>query len=303
MRSSDMSRCLAAFCFILSWSGQSASAAEPPVRVLVSFSILEDVAREVGGGNVAVTSLVGRDANEHVFEPSPAQVRLLAQAQLFIVNGLGLEGWLTRLTQSARYRGPVVIATEGITPLTTTEAGEAAPSPDPHAWQDVHNGIIYAENIARALAGVDPAHAGAYQQRFDRYKEELEALDRRVRERLGTIPAEKRRVITTHDAFAYYGKAYGVTFMAPEGVNTDSEPSAKTVAALIRQIRREGIKALFLENISDPRLMEEIARETGASLGPPLFSDALSRPDEPAPTYIRMIEHNTAALKEGMLKN
>ena len=271
--------------------------------MLVSFSILEDIARELGGGNVAVTSLVGPDANEHVFEPSPAQVRLLAQAQLFIVNGLGLEGWLTRLTQSARYRGPVVIATEGITPLTTTEAGEAAPSPDPHAWQDVHNGIIYAENIARALAGVDPAHAGAYQQRFDRYKEELEALDRRVRERLGTIPAEKRRVITTHDAFAYYGKAYGVTFMAPEGVNTDSEPSAKTVAALIRQIRREGIKALFLENISDPRLMEEIARETGASLGPPLFSDALSRPDEPAPTYIRMIEHNTAALKEGMLKN
>jgi zinc/manganese transport system substrate-binding protein len=303
MRSGDMSRRLAALCFILVWSGQSASVAEPPVRVLVSFSILEDIAREVGGGDIAVTSLVGPDANEHVFEPSPAQVRLLAQAQLFIVNGLGLEGWLTRLTQSARYRGPVVIATEGITPLTTTEAGETAPSPDPHAWQDASNGVIYAENIARALAGVDPAHSGAYQQRFDRYKEELEALDRRVHERLGTIPAEKRRVITTHDAFAYYGKAYGVTFLAPEGLSTDSEPSAKTVATLIRQIRREGIKALFLENISDPRLMEEIARETGAGLGPPLYSDALSRPDGPAPTYVQMIEYNTATLQAGMLKN
>ena len=271
--------------------------------MLVSFSILEDIAREVGGGNVAVTSLVGRDANEHVFEPRPDQVRLLTQAQLFIVNGLGLEGWLTRLVQAARYRGPVVIATEGITPLTTTEPGDATPSADPHVWQDVHNGIIYAENIARALAGVDPAHAEAYQQRFGHYKAELEALDGQVRDALGAIPAEKRRVITTHDAFAYYGRAYGVTFMAPEGVNTESEPSAKTVAALIRQIRREGIRALFLENISDPRLMEEIARETGAGLGPPLYSDALSGPDGPAPTYIRMIEYNTATLQAGMLKN
>ena len=273
------------------------------MRVVVSFSILEDIAHEVGGPDVAVTSLIGRDANEHVFEPSPDQVRLLAQAQLFIVNGLGLEGWLTRLVAAARYGGPVVTATEGITPITTTEAGEATLSPDPHAWQDVSNGIVYARNIARALAGVDPARAEVYQQRFGLYKAELEALDRRVRVRLGTIPVEKRRVITTHDAFAYYGRAYGVMFMAPEGVNTESEPSAKTVAALIRQIRREGIKALFLENISDPRLMEEIARETGAELGPPLYSDALSGPDGPAPTYIRMIDYNTAALKEGMLKN
>jgi zinc/manganese transport system substrate-binding protein len=271
--------------------------------VLVSFSILEDIAREVGGGNVAVTSLVGRDANEHVFEPRPDQVRLLTQAQLFIVNGLGLEGWLTRLVQAARYRGPVVIATEGITPLTTTEPGEATLSPDPHAWQDVSNGIVYARNIARALAGVDPARAEVYQQRFGHYEAELEALDRHVRGELGSIPAEKRRVITTHDAFAYYGKAYAVRFTAPEGLNTESEPSAKTVAALIRQIRREGIKALFLENISDPRLMEEIARETGAGLGPPLYSDALSGPNGPAPTYIRMIEYNTATLQAGMLKN
>src|SRR5271169_819674 len=294
---------LTAFWFLLAVSGKSSLAAEAPVRVVVSFSILEDIAREVGGGDVAVTSLIGRDANEHVFEPSPKEVRLLTQAQLFIVNGFGLEGWLTRLIQSARYRGPVVVATEGITPLTTTEPGGTGPSSDPHAWQDVRNGIVYAGNIARALAGIDPAHSGAYQQRFGHYEAELEALDQRVRERLGTIPAEKRRVITTHDAFAYYGKAHGVTFLAPEGLSTDSEPSAKTVAALIRQIRREGIKALFLENISDPRLMEEIARETGATLGPPLFSDALSRPDEPAPTYIRMIEYNTATLQAGMLKN
>jgi zinc/manganese transport system substrate-binding protein len=298
MRSSDISRCLAALCSILVWSGPIAWATQPPIRVVVSFSILEDIVHEVGGSNVAVTSLIGRDANEHVFEPRPDQVRLLSQARLFIVNGLGLEGWVTRLIQSAQYRGPLIVATEGIQPIATTER-----STDPHAWQDPRSGVIYAKNIMRALAGIDPKNAEAYQQRLRRYEAQLEALDQHVRERLGEIPPEKRRVITTHDAFAYYGKAYGVAFMAPEGLNTESEPSARTIAALIRQIRRDRIKALFFENISDPRLMEEIARETAATLGAALYSDALSVPDGPAPTYIRMIEYNTAALKEGMLKN
>ena len=303
MRLSDIRRCLAAVCLVLAWSGSWASAAEPPERVVVSFSILEDIAQQIGGNDVAVTSLIGPDSDAHVFEPKPDQARLLAQAQLFIVNGLGLEGWETRLVQSARYRGPVVVASDGIAPIEATEPSAAAPVPDPHAWQDVKNVEIYATNIARALEGVDPARADSYRGRVDRYQARLEALDRQVRMELSAIPAAKRRVITTHDAFAYYGKAYGVAFLAPEGVSTDSEPSAEAIAGLIRQVRREGIKALFLENISDPRLMEALARETGATLGPPLFSDALSRPDEPAPTYIRMIEYNTAALKQGMLKN
>jgi zinc/manganese transport system substrate-binding protein len=303
MRLSDIRRCLAALCLVLVWSGSQASAAEPRVRVVVSFSILEDIAQQIGGSDVAVTSLIGPDSDAHVFEPKPDQARLLAQAQLFIVNGLGLEGWETRLVQSAQYRGPVVVASDGIAPIEATEPGAAAPVPDPHAWQNVKNAEIYAANIARALEGVDPARTGAYRGRVDRYQARLEALDRQVRTELSAIPAAKRRVITTHDAFAYYGKAYGVAFLAPEGVSTDSEPSAEAIAGLIRQVRREGIKALFLENISDPRLMEALARETGATLGPPLFSDALSRPDEPAPTYIRMIEYNTAALKQGMLKN
>lgn len=293
---------LAAF-FIAGALAPGAPAATSPIRVVVSFSILADMARQIAGGDAAVTALIGPDSDAHVFEPRPDQARLLAEAQLFVVNGLGFEGWLTRLTRSARYRGPVVVATAGVTPITRTEAGEVTPLPDPHAWQDLRNGVIYADNIARALASVDPLHAGAYRERFGRYKAELEALDRQVRDALAGIPIEKRRVITTHDAFAYYGRAYGVTFLAPEGLSTESEPSARTIAELIRQIRREGIKALFLENISDPRLVQEIARETGATLGPPLYSDALSRPDGPAATYIRMLEYNTAALKAGMLKN
>jgi zinc/manganese transport system substrate-binding protein len=296
-------RSLAAVSFLFAWPADDLAAATTPVGVVVSFSILEDIVRQIGDDDVAVSSLIGPDLNAHVFEPRPDQARLLAQAQLFIVNGLGFEGWLTRLTQSAKFRGPVVVAAEAITPITPTETGTQMPTPDPHAWQDPRNAVLYAGTIARALADSDPLHADGYRQRFLRYKAELEELDRHVRDELAAIPAEKRRVITSHDAFGYYGKAYGVTFLAPEGVNTDSEASARTIAGLIRQIRREGIRALFLENISDPRLVEELARETGAALGPPLYSDALSRPNGPAPTYIRMIEHNTAALKAGMLKN
>jgi len=296
-------RCLAALCFILAWSSEAMAAAAPPIRVVVSFSILEDIVRRIGGGEILVTSLIGPDSDAHVFEPSPDQARLLAEAKLFVINGLGFEGWLARLTRSAQFSGIVVTATEGIVPIMTIETGQASPLPDPHAWQDARNGVIYADNIARALAGIDPSNAESYRQRFGRYKAELETLDRQVRSELREIPADKRRVITSHRAFAYYSKAYGVTFMAAEGLNTESEPSAKAVAELIRQIRREHIKALFLENISDPRLVEELARDTGTTPGPPLYSDALSRPNGPAPTYVRMIKYNTAALKQGMLKN
>jgi zinc/manganese transport system substrate-binding protein len=292
-----------ALFLLLAVVANAAVSAAGPLPVVVSFSILEDIVREIGAGDVAVTSLIGRDSDAHVFEPRPDQARLLAGSQLFIVNGLGFEGWLTRLTRSVQYRGLVIVATEGVTPLTATEAGDVAPSPDPHAWQDARNAVIYADNIARALASADPARADGYRQRLRQYRAKIEALDQHVRDELRAIPAEKRRVITNHDAFGYYGKAYGVTFLAPEGISTDSEPSAKTIAELIRQIRREGIKALFLENISDPRLVEELARETAATLGPPLYSDALSRPNGPAASYIRMIEYNTAVLKQGMLKN
>lgn len=294
---------LASVWLVFLYPSQQPAAVTPPIRVVVSFSILADIVHEIGGSDVAVTSLIGPDSDAHMFEPAPDQARLLATAQLFVINGLGLEGWLTRLTQSAQFRGPVVAATRGIAPITTTEGGEAAPAPDPHAWQDPRNVIVYADNIARALAAIDPAHSEAYRQRLHHYKAELEALDREVRSELQAIPAEKRRVITSHDAFVYYGRAYGVSFLAPEGISTDSEPSARAIADLIRQIRRDGIRALFIENISDPRLIDEIARETGATLGPPLYSDALSRPDGPAPGYLRMMQYNTAALKQGMLKN
>ncbi|HZS82628.1 MAG TPA: metal ABC transporter substrate-binding protein [Stellaceae bacterium] len=286
-----------------------ALAEEARLPVVATFSVLGDMAKAIGGEHVAVTTLVGPDSDTHSYEPTPRDAQTISAAKLLITNGLGLEGWLDRLRSAAQFKGTVVVATAGIAPLTIAEdeggAGARAGKRvrDPHAWQSAANGEVYADNIMKGLVAADPAHADDYRRRADAYRAELAALDKTIRETLADIPKEKRRVITTHDAFQYYGQAYGVAFLAPLGVTTESEPSAGDLAKLERQIRREHIKALFLENVTSPRLIAQIAKETGAVLGPPLYSDALSKPDAPAGTYLTMLEYNTAVLKAGMLKN
>ena len=282
------------------------TAAADPLPVVATTSVLQDLIRNVGGDKVAVKTLVGPDGDAHTYEPTPSDAKAISTARLVVINGLGLEGWLTRLMGSAGFTGTRVIATEGIAPLTMAEeaGGKARTVTDPHAWQSLQNGQIYVANIAKGLAAADPANAATYRQNAEAYSQRLAALDSKIRAELAEVPAPQRRVITTHDAFQYYGKAYGVAFIAPIGLSTEEgEPSAGDVAKLERQIKREKLHALFLENISNSRLIEQLARDTGAIVGPPLFSDALSKPDEPAPTYIQMFEYNTATLKAGMLKN
>lgn len=282
------------------------TAAADPLPVVATTSVLQDLIRNVGGDKVAVKTLVGPDGDAHTYEPTPSDAKAISTARLVVINGLGLEGWLTRLMGSAGFTGTRVIATEGIAPLTMAEeaGGKARTVTDPHAWQSLQNGQIYVANIAKGLAAADPANAATYRQNAEAYSQRLAALDTKIRAELAEVPAPQRRVITTHDAFQYYGKAYGVAFIAPIGLSTEEgEPSAGDVAKLERQIKREKLHALFLENISNSRLIEQLARDTGAIVGPPLFSDALSKPDEPAPTYIQMFEYNTATLKAGMLKN
>jgi len=289
----------------LAFSAVSPAAADP-LPVVATTSVLQDLVRNVGGEKVVVKTLVGPDGDAHTYEPTPSDAKAISTARLVVINGLGLEGWLTRLMGSAKFSGTRVTATEGITPLTMQEAEGGRPKTiiDPHAWQSLTNGRIYVANIAKGLSAADPANAGFYQDNATRYSAQLMALEARIRTELADIPEAKRRVITTHDAFQYYGKAYGVTFIAPIGLSTEEgEPSAGDVAKLERQIRQEKLRALFLENISNSRLIEQLAHDTGAIVGPPLFSDALSKPDEPAPTYIQMFEYNTATLKAGMLKN
>lgn len=264
------------------------------LNVVASFSILADFVRNVGGDRINLTTLVGADGDVHVYTPAPGDAKRVAAAKLVIVNGLGLEGWLPRLVQSAGSKAQVVTVSAGIAPL---KLGSAA---DPHAWQSVPNAQVYVTDIANALTAADPDNAEFFRTAAKAYLEKLEALDREVREAIGKIPTERRRVISTHNAFGYFAAEYGVQFIAPLGVSTETEPSARDIAAIIGQIRAQKIPAVFLENISDDRLIRRIAAETGARVGGTLISDGLTGEKGPAPTYIDMVRHNIKALTSAL---
>lgn len=263
-------------------------------RIVASFSLLADIVRNVAPAGFDVQPLVGADADAHVFEPRPADARRLAEADLVVVNGLGFEGWIERLIKASGYRGPVVVASRDV-PVRRVGGGA-----DPHAWQDLANARRYAATLAQALVDRWPAQAAAVRERAAAYDARLAALDAEVRRPIDAIPREQRRVISSHDAFGYFGAAYGVDFLAAQGWNTHSEPSAAAVGRLIQQIRVQRVRALFVENISDPRLLQRIAQDSGARVGGTLYSDALSGPGGPAATYLDLFAHNartiTAAL-------
>ena len=265
-----------------------------PLKVVASFSVLGDLVRNVGGGGVEVATLVGPDSDTHVYSPTPADAKKIADAKLIVVNGLGFEGWLPRLVQSAGSKAKIVTATDGIAPL---RLGSAA---DPHAWQSVGNAKIYVANIGAALSAADPAGAAQYRANAEAYLAKLDVLDREVRDAVAKIPPARRKVISTHSAFGYFAAAYGIEFVAPLGVSTESEPSARDLARIITQIKQAKIPAVFLENITDPRLMQRISAETGARVGGTLYSDGLTGEKGDAPTYIDMVRHNIKALTRAL---
>lgn len=308
----------------------TAQAAEP-LKVVASFSILGDIVREVGGADISLTTLVGPDGDAHGYEPTPGDAKKLADARVLFVNGLDFETWLPKLTKASGFAGQTVTASQGVTPRKFAGHGDGEDhgaghghghgnkddhkhghddddhdhkhghhhhhgDADPHAWQSLANGVIYARNVADGLAAADPAHAQAYRQRADAYVAKLQALDASLKKTFDAIGAERRKVVTSHDAFGYFGDAYGVTFIPAMGVSTDAEPSAREVAAIIEQVRRDKVPAVFVENISSPKLVEQIARETGAKVGGTLYSDALSKPGQPGATYLEMFEWNARQL-------
>ena len=264
------------------------------LNVVASFSILGDLVRNVGGERVNVTTLVGPDGDVHVYVPTPADAKKIADARLVFVNGLGLEGWLPRLVQSAGNKATIITATTGIAPL---KLGSDA---DPHAWQSPLNAKIYVTNIRDALVAAAPADAEAFKSNANAYLAKLDALDGEVRQAVAQIPENRRKVISTHRAFGYFAAAYGVEFVAPQGVSTESEASARDIAGIITQIRAAKIPAVFLENISDPRLIRQIAAETGARVGGTLYSDSLTGEKGDSPTYIDMVRHNIKALTSAL---
>ncbi len=300
---------LVIFSLLAASLGSSAIIAEEKINVVASFSILGDLTQRVGGERVQVLTLVGRDADAHVYQPTPADARMIAQSQLVIVNGFGFEGWIDRLIKSSGYQGQVLTASKGVKVIKRPPAAsekqnqaEHDTAIDPHAWQDLANALVFVDNIAQALSNTDPKGKSVYLANAANYKQEINALDLEIRQAFNAIPAERRKVVTSHDAFGYFGRAYGLAFIAPVGVNTDGEPSAADVGRIIQQIRREKIPAVFMENFSDTRLLERIRQESGARIGGTLYSDSLSKHTAPAATYLNMMRHNAKVLETALSK-
>lgn len=284
--------------------------------VVASFSILGDMLAQIGGGRLDIRVIAGPDANPHGFQPRPSDVQAIGGARLVARNGLGFDPWFDRLARAAGYNGPVATATDGITPRAmlhshaghshdgagrrTSHRAEATTVPDPHCWQDLRLAQYYVRNLAEALVAADPAGTETYRRNGAAYMARLGTLDGWVRQQIGTVPAARRKVVTSHDAFGYFGAAYGVTFLAPQGISTETEPSALAVAALIRQIRSEAITAVFVENMANPATLRRLADEAGVSIRGRLYADSLSPANGPAPTFEAMMRHNVTVMVPAM---
>ena len=276
-----------------SWA-QGTVATAQPLRIVASFSILGDMARQVAGPLAEVHTLVGPGGDAHVFEPRPADAQKLAQADLVVLNGQHLEGWMDRLIQASGFKGRRVVASDGVTPRLLDG------HPDPHAWQSLRLAAIYVRNIQSALKAARPRQAARIDQLAGRYLADIQALDTRVRAQIGALTPAQRRAVTTHDAFGYFAAEYGVTWLAPQGWTTAEEVSAKDVARVVRELRAQHVRALFLESAGDPRLMQQIAREAGVRIGGELYADTLSPPGGPADTYLHLFEHNVRTMLQAM---
>jgi zinc/manganese transport system substrate-binding protein len=278
----------------------SAPPAQERFKAVATFSILADFVKNVGGDRVEVQALVGPNSDAHVYQPSPGDAKALADAKVIFTNGLGFEGWIARLIKASGTKAPMIVATKGVQPRKAAD-GHGHGDADPHAWQSVANVKIYVGNIRDALIAADPAGKEVYAPNASAYLARLDALDAEMKDAIAKIPADRRKIITTHDAFGYFATAYGVSFIAPQGVSTESDVSAKDVARIITQIKKQKIPAVFLENVTDDRLLKRIGAESGARIGGTLYSDALTDDKGSAPTYIDMIRHNIRTLAGALL--
>ncbi|OBQ58580.1 zinc ABC transporter substrate-binding protein AztC [Mesorhizobium erdmanii] len=289
----------------------ASSAFAAPLKVVASFTVIADFARNVGGARIDVTTIVGPDGDAHVYEPSPADAVAMAKADIVLVNGLHFEGFLQRLVDASATKASIVTLTKGVTPIdfkpefADADAAEGTGGgktvTDPHAFQSIANAKIYVKNIAEAFCAADSEGCVSYQTNAAAYTKKLDALEGEVKAAIQSIPEAKRVVITSHDAFGYFEHEYGLTFLAPQGISTDSEPSAADVAKLVEQVKQDKAAAIFVENITNPRLIEQIASETGIKVGGTLYSDALSQPDGPGSTYIDMMHNNIRQIKGAIL--
>ncbi|WP_191084859.1 metal ABC transporter solute-binding protein, Zn/Mn family [Roseococcus microcysteis] len=268
--------------------------------VAASFTILGDLTQQVVGDRAELRVIAGPDVDAHHFQTRPSHAEAVRTANVAIRNGAGFDNWFNRLLGSTNFRGTRVVATEGLTLLREApRPGHNHGHNDPHAWQDARLAARYIRNIEAGMTRADADGAAHYRERAEAAVARLEALDGWVRAQIQTVPEARRVVVTSHDAFAYFGAAYGVRFLAPQGIG-NTEPSAQQVARLIRQIRENNITAVFVENISNPATLERLAREAGVTVQGRLYADALSAADGPAATYEAMMRHNVGLMVRAM---
>jgi zinc/manganese transport system substrate-binding protein len=272
---------------------RAADAPMAKLNVVATNSIIGDWANIVGRDDIELKMLVGPDGDPHEYEPTPADSVALSSADLIFENGLGLENWLDKLYGSAESRATRVAITQGI------EVRHVGGDLDPHVWQSVKDAVVMVGNIRDALVRADPTHAGHFKARADVYIRQLTELDAWVQAQINSIPAPRRKLVTSHDAFGYFGQRYGmdISGSALESVTTEaSDPSARQIADAVDQIKRSGVPVIFLENIQNPKLIDEIASDADVKVGPPLYSDALGQPGTDGDSYIKMIRYNVQTL-------
>jgi zinc/manganese transport system substrate-binding protein len=286
--------------FICMGSSLSVLQAKEKLIIVTSFSILKDVTQRITQEKAVVISIVGANQDTHVFEPTPMTNKLLLQADLILISGFNFERWMERLSKISGKGQSIIVASQGVQPLSLENTQHKKRVPDPHVWNAVGNVKIWVHNILQALVKLDPVHRPLYEKNARAYLAELTQLEDWIQEQFKDIPIPLRKVITAHDAFGYYGKAYGVNFLAPMGLSTEAEPSASAVAHLIKQIQQEKVTTLFVENIANERVIKQISSETGIKIGGTLYSDALSLPEGPAGSYVKLMRHNTTLLRNAL---
>ena len=305
---------IALFFCIVSFNLSNVSAKENRKKIVVSFSILEDLVSVIGGKRVHVTSLVRRNMDSHMFQPTPRQAKIVASADLVIMNGLGFEGWMERLVKASGYKGKTIVATDNIPKLKFEDDhddhddhkkddhghkkdhddhhGHGHGEWDPHVWLSVPKMKIYVTNVAEAMSRMDPSSKTYYMKNLKKYISDLNNLDKFIRRSINSIPKKDRVVITSHEAFGHLSNEYGIEFLAPQGLSTETRASASKIASIVRFIKKHSVKAVFPENITDNRLIEQISKQTKIKIGASLYSDALSEKNGPAGTYLNYMRYN-----------
>jgi len=293
-----------------SHAGDPSCRAADKMLVVATFSVSGDMVANVAGDHVELVTIVGPGGDTELYQTTLADSKTVAQARIVFVNDLNdeFEPWLEPLLKQVAFRGTKVVVSRGAKTITAAEEHAISgknlpPAIDQHAWLDPKNGVIYVKNIAEALARADAANAADYRARAASYIKQIQAVDAWAKSEIAAVPVSKRRVLASHDSLEYLGKALGITLISINGWTNKSEPSAAEVARLTQQIQADNLHALFLDSITDPRVMERVGQETGATIGGTLYGDALSKPGGGAETYIEMLRHDVSTLKAGMLKN